>query len=1623
MYLGRSSNADGIDGPSSCPCSSQPICTEAESTATATLHGIRSQQCDSSHSSSFSFYFKWIRASLHRALRSAHATVLKSPRWSNDSHDERARNYSGKCDSPSLPSAALRWLHASYEALATTRVCSVILLQVDDGPLVVHLTLLLVGTEIAQATSFFLRYRRAVRASAKAKAMAAPECVENAADVEEPSHLSTSLHPVTTQAPPPPEMGSVLTGRSRLPQGSSRALYRLCSYWALLERAVRAAPRKRAGAPTDVTELGWFFRTLHPGHDSVRDGGGGHKFDRLTPDGVPHGAETVLVLPDDAAFPVLAEPGGCTRTTPPMAPSEMSIVNDEPLAAGRSPDAVSPIMTEKPAVKEPWKVMHLLWTDMVRYSVTHSELRQLLLDCTVAELAKLFASSGNSESLWGGTRVPQTIWGTMGSCSVSSEPVAGAAHSAVNSSLHPSGAVAFSAHYVPSSTSHGTSPSCYADPRVAVACAALTWYLSLVREVYEAVVVHEDAQRCADALEELQAYGRAVYQRGIAVGAAFFDEALRSVSCPGVKHASSTRSRVVGTNEECACRLPRRHEKPTGLPEAAVTAHGNTEGAVVCSTVPMAASAHLGNRCESHSSNLLCRDGVPVATPHMGIRGASPRICWAELTAALAALLRRRRLMEMSHVRSLFSYMYTGSVAKMTSIAVLTVLTCLSSRVAAVGLAVREAIGSNLDTYYRTQGALSPSGSDSDSSSRLCGSGTVTVQQRIFALCLFEWMRLAMNTVLAHTMREYIAMAASQRRNAMKAALYEALTRLPLAFFDLHSFDEVEQIVYYVNDIEGVEVHVHRYICSLVTSLSAMQHAMHQLPRRARLLVGATVAVSLAVKYIGRRMKQLMRVAQRTGGVPPSWLRGYNLNGTASAAAELDAQVEENTESNARRGGVMLRGLDIVAALPQLRPYAADFRLMRSWTDHTRACGAAEAATFAWSLRALPSQAYGQLLPALGGALLTFADWVLPTFVASYGTSTAFCSLDTLSLSNRLIEAMRCVSDTVDVLVDGHRVAEVVLLNAYKASVLEKVLDARRWEPTTADYAKGVALGGEADGRNHGEDDYHTADAGASCGTPAAEVSSRHYVLRHHHLRSLYRAGTHAATAWPPPLTVRWMRVLKDSCRWCVTHLPRVLTLGGRLRLAWRVLATMGLVKSDRRGSNRHQSRQFYHHHRRPPRPRHVSCWRKGRPQQVNQQQPNSAQDPACGVASEAAEVCLNSRLSEDDGSRCAHARPSSSSFSDDSELCSEAAAAAAAAALANATVHAVAVQSLQFYYPTAPTVPVFAHPITCTVVLQGNRNAFSSSLSSSTQPRTVRGTCASRGQLVCLVGPSGHGKSTLLSLLLGMYTNYGASSHVLGTGENASSGGDDGEERQESGVETQARGGLPLTPSSSVAVPDIVLTLALPHSPPSSSEALESTDSPSAAPTSSASVMPEVEYVQLSVALIPRDILRGNLFSFVPQNPIIFSGATIAHNISLENYVSLEQEELMAEIAQCAAWAHCEYIQRFPQGLMTYIADSGAGPWASPLAAAASGGGGGAVRLSVGQAQRLMMARALFHGRRSGSVLVMDEPTASLDKEVKLKILEEWRGLLEGGIVRGMLCATHDDDLIAVADEVVRLP
>ena len=141
------------------------------------------------------------------------------------------------------------------------------------------------------------------------------------------------------------------------------------------------------------------------------------------------------------------------------------------------------------------------------------------------------------------------------------------------------------------------------------------------------------------------------------------------------------------------------------------------------------------------------------------------------------------------------------------------------------------------------------------------------------------------------------------------------------------------------------------------------------------------------------------------------------------------------------------------------------------------------------------------------------------------------------------------------------------------------------------------------------------------------------------------------------------------------------------------------------------------------------------------------------------------------------------------------------------------------------------------------------------------------------------------------------------------------------------------------------------------------------------------------------RDLTLHSLraqFSAVLQDTLIFSG-TVRDNITL---TTPDASEADVEAAARLANAH-DFIMAMPHGYDTMLSERGAS-------------------LSNGQRQRLAIARAAL---RPTPILVLDEPTAALDKESERLVIDAIRRLAEG---RTVLLITHDLDLAAAADLVV---
>src|SRR4051812_17169875 len=114
---------------------------------------------------------------------------------------------------------------------------------------------------------------------------------------------------------------------------------------------------------------------------------------------------------------------------------------------------------------------------------------------------------------------------------------------------------------------------------------------------------------------------------------------------------------------------------------------------------------------------------------------------------------------------------------------------------------------------------------------------------------------------------------------------------------------------------------------------------------------------------------------------------------------------------------------------------------------------------------------------------------------------------------------------------------------------------------------------------------------------------------------------------------------------------------------------------------------------------------------------------------------------------------------------------------------------------------------------------------------------------------------------------------------------------------------------------------------------------------------------------------LRANV-ALVPQEPMLLS-ATVAENISYGR-----PDASFAEIESAARRAHAlEFVERLPNRFETII-------------------GEGAAHLSVGEKQRISLARAFL---KDAPILLLDEPTSALDLESEQLVLESLLELMRG--------------------------
>lgn len=138
----------------------------------------------------------------------------------------------------------------------------------------------------------------------------------------------------------------------------------------------------------------------------------------------------------------------------------------------------------------------------------------------------------------------------------------------------------------------------------------------------------------------------------------------------------------------------------------------------------------------------------------------------------------------------------------------------------------------------------------------------------------------------------------------------------------------------------------------------------------------------------------------------------------------------------------------------------------------------------------------------------------------------------------------------------------------------------------------------------------------------------------------------------------------------------------------------------------------------------------------------------------------------------------------------------------------------------------------------------------------------------------------------------------------------------------------------------------------------------------------------------LPRDQLIGRV-AFVPQTPILFNRTTL-ENLLYGNRSGADEETVVRFLKDNGLY------EVFGSRLHQRIGKNGS-------------------HLSGGQRQLLWCSRVLL---QRTEVLVMDEPTASVDAENKQILLRMLRGFVEGG--GAIVVATHDPELVSAASRTL---
>lgn len=154
------------------------------------------------------------------------------------------------------------------------------------------------------------------------------------------------------------------------------------------------------------------------------------------------------------------------------------------------------------------------------------------------------------------------------------------------------------------------------------------------------------------------------------------------------------------------------------------------------------------------------------------------------------------------------------------------------------------------------------------------------------------------------------------------------------------------------------------------------------------------------------------------------------------------------------------------------------------------------------------------------------------------------------------------------------------------------------------------------------------------------------------------------------------------------------------------------------------------------------------------------------------------------------------------------------------------------------------------------------------------------------------------------------------------------------------------------------------------------------------------VEYDGCPIEQLDMQAVRRELIGLSEQEPMLLE-ASLRSNLTMGSLDRLEDSELKR---LCTILHLDNYIGALPEGLDSLINES-------------------STNLSGGEKQKLSILRALL---KKPKLLFLDEPSSALDRQSARELAAY---LLETGKDRITVISTHDPELIACCDRVIRMP